>query len=205
MSQEGGKMAKLYFYYSAMNAGKTTSLLQSNYNYKERGMNTLLLSPEIDKRSGSGKIVSRIGLEAKSQPFGTNADLASLVVYTHEMNEIDCVLVDEAQFLTPIQVLQLTKVCDTLSIPVLCYGIRTDFRGELFEGSKYLLAWADNLIELKTICPTGAKATMNARLDQDGNRIWEGDQVSVGMNYISLSRKEFQLEKVSPVAQMKRE
>ena len=205
MIQEGGKMAKLYFYYSAMNAGKTTSLLQSNYNYKERGMNTLLLSPEIDKRSGSGKIVSRIGLEANSQPFGTNADLASLVVYTNEMNEIDCVLVDEAQFLTPIQVLHLTKVCDILSIPVLCYGIRTDFRGELFEGSKYLLAWADNLIELKTICPTGAKATMNARLDQEGNRIWEGDQVSVGMNYISLSRKEFQLEKVSPVAQAKRE
>lgn len=205
MSRGGGKMAKLYFYYSAMNAGKTTSLLQSNYNYKERGMNTLLLSPDTDKRSGLGKIVSRIGLEAESQPFTATSDLALITVDANAIKKVDCVLVDEAQFLTALQVLQLTKVCDTLGIPVLCYGIRTDFKGELFEGSKYLLAWADNLIELKTICPSGAKATMNARLDTEGNRIWEGDQVSVGMNYISLSRKEFMLEKVSPVASMQRE
>lgn len=183
-----------------MNAGKTTSLLQSNHNYKERGMNTLLLSPSLDEREGVGNIVSRIGLKAKATAINDSSDMLDIVVTKNAIKKVHCVLIDEAQFLTPFQVLQLTKVCDKLSIPVLCYGIRTDFRGELFNGSKYLLAWADNIIELKTICPTGSKATMNARLDESGNRVWEGDQVSIGYNYISLSRKAFELDRVSPVA-----
>ncbi len=192
-------MAKLYFYYSAMNAGKSTTLLQSAYNYRERGMNVLLFTPAIDDRDGTARISSRIGLDSHAEVFDADHDLFEHIRRAQDQEAIHCVLVDEAQFLTARQVLQLTLVCDRLKIPVLCYGIRTDFQGEPFEGSKYLLAWAEELSEIKTVCPSGKKATMNARLDEDGNRVWEGEQVDVGHHYIALSRKEFQLDRVSPV------
>ncbi|MEZ6092819.1 MAG: thymidine kinase [Pirellulaceae bacterium] len=192
-------MAKLYFYYSAMNAGKSTTLLQSAHNYEERGMRVLLLTPAIDRRSGSGIIGSRIGLERPAFAFSGNDDLLVHVDQENRSSTVSCVLVDEAQFLTPKQVLQLTLVCDRLNIPVLCYGLRTDFQGEPFEGSKYLLAWADAITEIKTICHSGKKATMNARLDANGNRVIQGEQVSIGHHYVSLSRKEFALDEVSPV------
>ncbi len=192
-------MAKLYFYYSAMNAGKSTTLLQSAYNYEERGMSVALLTPDIDERSGRGIIGSRIGLERKAFAFSKDVDLFIYLQDQQSAASIACVLVDEAQFLTPAQVLQLTLVCDRLNIPVLCYGLRTDFRGEPFDGSKYLLAWADELVEIKTICRSGKKATMNARVNADGQRVVEGEQVVIGHNYISLSRKEFELQRVSPI------
>ncbi len=192
-------MAKLYFYYSAMNAGKSTTLLQSAYNYRERGMNTLLFTPKLDKRDGETTIASRIGLTSDAIAFATDDDLFVEVRGRQKEQEIHCVLVDEAQFLTPKQVLQLTLVCDRLMIPVLAYGIRTDFQGEPFEGSKYLLAWADDLVEIKTICHSGKKATMNARLDEQGNRVVDGAQVDIGHHYLAMSRKEFQLEKVTPI------
>lgn len=192
-------MAKLYFYYSAMNAGKSTTLLQSAHNYEERGMRVLLLTPFIDERSGRGIIGSRIGLERPAYAFTATDDLLRYVWDQHRQSCVSCVLVDEAQFLTPQQVLQLTLVCDRLGIPVLCYGLRTDFRGEPFEGSKYLLAWADEMIEIKTICRSGKKATMNARVDEAGRRVVAGDQVQIGHNYVSLSRREFELDQVSPV------
>lgn len=198
-------MAKLYFYYSAMNAGKSTMLLQSAYNYEERGMQVLLFTPNVDDRSGYGIISSRIGLSREATAFDVDHDLFEHVRQQHEMalsesrKGISCVLVDEAQFLTAGQVLQLTLIADRLSIPVLCYGIRTDFQGEPFEGSKYLLAWADEIVEIKTICHSGKKATMNARTDAEGNRVFEGEQIEIGTHYVSLSRKEFQLDRASPV------
>ena len=192
-------MAKLYFYYSAMNAGKSTTLLQSAYNYEERGMKVLVFTPLLDHRDGVGNVSSRIGLSREAITFDPEHDLFQHVQDQHDSEIISCILVDEAQFLTAQQVLQLTLVCDRIGIPVLCYGLRTDFRGEPFEGSKYLLAWADELTEIKTICHSGKKATMNARLDAEGNRVWEGEQVQIGSNYTSLSRKEFQLDRVSPV------
>lgn len=192
-------MAKLYFYYSAMNAGKSTTLLQSAYNYQERGMRTLLFTPKLDNRAGVGRIASRIGLEAEAYPFEAEHDLYVHVRDEHSADPIACVLVDEAQFLTRKQVLQLTLVCDRLKIPVLCYGIRTDFRGEPFEGSTYLLAWAEEVVEIKTICKSGKKATMNARVDAEGNQVLEGAQVAIGHNYVSMSRREFDLPKVSPI------
>ena len=192
-------MAKLYFYYSAMNAGKSTTLLQSAHNYEERGMNVMLFIPVLDDRDAIGEITSRIGVRRPAISFETTDDLYVHVRDAHAKNAVHCVLIDESQFLTPAQVLQLTVICDQLDIPVLAYGIRTDFRGEPFEGSKYLLAWADDLNEIKTVCPSGKKATMNARLDEHGQRVWHGEQIDVGHHYISLSRKEFQLAKVSPV------
>jgi thymidine kinase len=187
-------MAKLYFYYSAMNAGKTTTLLQSAYNYRERGMRTLILTPKLDHRDGEGMIASRIGLKARGHIFVHGDDLLR-VVYDDitEHGALHCVLVDEAQFLSRAQVWQLSDIVDNLRIPVLAYGLRTDFRGELFEGSKYLLAWADNLIEIKTICHTGKKATMVVRVDEHGRAITEGPQVEIGGNerYVSVSRAEF--------------
>lgn len=192
-------MAKLYFYYSAMNAGKSTTLLQSAYNYQERGMRTLLFTPKLDNRAGVGRIASRIGLEAPAFPFEAEHDLYVHVRDEHAKDAIACVLVDEAQFLTKKQVLQLTVVCDRLNIPVLCYGIRTDFRGEPFEGSVYLLSWAEEIVEIKTICRSGKKATMNARVDVDGNKVMEGDQVAIGHNYVSMSRREFDLPATSPI------
>ncbi|HEX6337188.1 MAG TPA: thymidine kinase [Jiangellaceae bacterium] len=187
-------MAKLYFYYSAMNAGKTTTLLQSSYNYQERGMRTVIYTPRLDDRAGAGVVASRIGLNATGRPFVASDDLLELVrADIDEHGKLHCVLVDEAQFLTRQQVWQLTEVVDQLGIPVLAYGLRTDFRGELFEGSKYLLAWADKLTEIKTICHTGKKATMVVRVDDQGRPVTEGPQVEIGGNdrYISVSRAEF--------------
>jgi len=192
-------MAQLYFYYSAMNAGKSTTLLQSAHNYRERGMQALLYTPVIDSRAGGPKIHSRIGISAEAIAFGQEYDFFREVEQRLQAGKVHCLLIDEAQFLTPQQVLQLTLICDRLSIPVLCYGIRTDFRGEPFEGSKYLLAWSDNIIEIKTICRSGKKATMNARLDEQGNRITAGAQIDIGHHYEALSRKEFRLDEVSPV------
>jgi thymidine kinase len=186
-------MAKLYFYYSAMNAGKSTVLLQSSHNYQERGMKTLLLTPTIDQRAGVGKIASRIGLAKNAHPFSTTDDLFSTSYQVHTRDPIACVLIDEAQFLTEIQVRQLSRVADEIGIPVLCYGLRTDFLGNLFPGSAALLGWADNLIELKTICQCSRKATMNLRTDENGNPIKEGDQVDIGGNerYVAMCRKCF--------------
>ena len=186
-------MAKLYFNYSSMNAGKTTVLLQSAHNYRERGMNPLLFTPKLDDRYGAGWIKSRIGLQAKATIFNSEDDLYETTRIHLEEHNIHCVLVDEAQFLSREQVYQLTEVVDRLNIPVLCFGLRTDFQGELFEGSKYLLAWADNLTELKTICHTGIKATMVVRVDEDGYAMKEGAQVEIGGNdrYVSVSRREF--------------
>ena len=187
-------MAKLYFYYSAMNAGKTTTLLQSAHNYHERGMRTLILTPQLNDRHGQGVVASRIGLKASGHVFTRDTDLLSIVEdNVDEHGPLHCVLVDEAQFLSKAQVWQLTDIVDALNIPVLSYGLRTDFRGELFEGSQYLLAWADNLIEIKTICHTGRKATMVVRVDDHGRAITEGPQVEIGGNerYVSVSRAEF--------------
>ena len=186
-------MAKLYFYYSSMNAGKSTSLLQSSYNYRERGMNTLVLAPELDDRYGSGKVTSRIGIEAEAKTFRQGDDLFTVVKGYTEQGPLHCVLIDEAQFLTKEQVFQLGEVTDKLNIPVLAYGLRTDFQGEPFEGSKYLLAWSDNLKELKAICHCGTKATMVVRLDEQGNAIREGSQIEIGGNdrYVSMCRKHF--------------
>jgi len=187
-------MAKLFFYYSAMNAGKTTTLLQSAYNYHERGMRTLIFTPKLDNRAGESIVASRIGLKANAVAFERDDDLEILlnrVLAKHQ--KIDCVLVDEAQFLSKNQVWQLTEIVDQHNIPVLAYGLRTDFRGELFEGSQYLLAWADSLTEIKTICHSGKKATMVVRVDENGRAVKEGPQVQIGGNerYVSVSRGEF--------------
>ena len=186
-------MAKLYFYYSAMNAGKSTSLLQSAYNYKERGMRPYIMSAAIDNRYSVGKVTSRIGLEAEAYLFHKEDDLFKILSEENKKQGINCVLIDESQFLSRAQVKQLAIAVDDLDIPVLCYGIRTDFSGELFPGSQHLLAWADNLIELKTICHCGSKATMVVRTDEKGNIINDGDQVVIGGNdrYQSMCRKHF--------------
>jgi thymidine kinase len=186
-------LAKLYFYYSAMNAGKSTSLLQSAYNYKERGMRPYIMSAAIDNRYSVGKVTSRIGLEAEAYLFHKEDDLFKILSEENKKQGINCVLIDESQFLSRDQVKQLAIAVDDLDIPVLCYGIRTDFRGELFPGSQHLLAWADNLIELKTICHCGSKATMVVRTDEKGNIINDGDQVVIGGNdrYQSMCRKHF--------------
>lgn len=186
-------MAKLYFYYSTMNAGKSTTLLQSSFNYRERGMHTLLLTAAFDNRFGSGKVSSRIGLSQEADLFHADDDLLRHINNRNAEKNIDCVLVDEAQFLTETQVWQLGSVCDDLHIPVLCYGIRTDFQGQLFPGSRALLAWADELQELKTICYCGSKANMVVRVDDKGNALREGSQVEIGGNerYISLCRRHF--------------
>jgi len=186
-------MAKLYFYYSTMNAGKTTVLLQSAHNYRERGMRPVLLTPALDDRAGRGVIRSRVGLEASANVFDPGDDLLEIVRTRAAEGDIACVLVDESQFLTRDQVYQLSEVVDQLFVPVLCFGLRTDFRGELFPGSQYLMAWADELKELKTICHTGKKATMVVRVDGNGNALTEGAQVQIGGNesYIPVSRAEF--------------
>lgn len=187
-------MAQLYFYYSAMNAGKSTSLLQSSYNYQERGMRTLVLTAAIDHRFGVGKVSSRIGLTSQAELYNEETDLLSLIGEEHRAQTLHCVLIDESQFLTRVQVEQLTDVVDRLDIPVLCYGLRTDFRGELFVGSQYLLAWADKLVELKTICHCGRKANQNLRLDEQGKALHDGAQVVIGGNerYVSVCRKHYQ-------------
>jgi len=186
-------MAKLFFNYSSMNAGKTTILLQSAHNYRERGLVPLLFTPKLDDRYGMGWIKSRIGLKAKATIFNSEDDLYEITRNRLEDNNIHCVLVDESQFLTRNQVFQLSEIVDRLDIPVLCFGLRTDFRGELFEGSQYLLAWADELNEIKTICHTGRKANFVVRIDDEGYALKEGAQVEIGGNerYVSVSRAEF--------------
>ena len=174
-----------------MNAGKSTVLLQSSYNYRERGMRTLLLTPEMDTFEGVGQIHSRIGLGAEATAFSQVDDLLRMAKVEHEQSALHCVLVDVAQFLTRKQVMQLCNIADELGIPVLAYGLRTDFRGELFEGSQHLLAWADSLNEIKTICHCGRKATMVLRIGADGKAVKEGSQVEVGGNerYLSVCRR----------------
>ncbi|ALN94133.1 MULTISPECIES: thymidine kinase [Lysobacter] len=187
-------MAKLYFYYSAMNAGKTTTLLQSAHNYQERGMRVAILTPRLDDRAGTGTVASRIGLRADAVAFDRDTDLETLIhADIAARGALHCVLVDEAQFMSRSQVWQLSEVVDNLRIPVLCYGLRTDFRGELFEGSQYLLAWADELTEIKTICHSGKKATMTVRVDEAGRAVQDGPQVEIGGNdrYVSVSRAEY--------------
>ena len=186
-------MAKLYFYFASMNAGKSTTLLQSSFNYVERGMRTLLFTAAVDDRGGRGRINSRIGLEAEAIPFSDDTDLDVIISAEHGAAPIGCVLVDEAQFLSRKQVDQLAAVCDRLGIPVLAYGLRTDFRGELFEGSARLLAIADKLVELKSVCECGRKATMNLRVDMEGRPVSEGAQTDIGGNdrYVALCRKHF--------------
>jgi len=186
-------MSKLYFYYSAMNAGKSTVLLQSSYNYRERGMHTLLFIPAIDTRAGLGRIQSRIGLHAEALALQADENIFTHVKGAHAAQPVACVLVDEAQFLTRLQVEQLSEIVDRLDIPVLCYGLRTDFQAQLFPGSAALLALADNLIELKTICHCGRKATMNLRVGADGRGVKEGAQVEIGGNdrYVSMCRRHY--------------
>ncbi len=186
-------MAKLYFYYSAMNAGKTTTLLQSAYNYRERRMNTLVLKPSIDDRHTAAVVRSRIGLEANAVCFQKDDDLLELTEERHQKTPLSCLLLDEAQFLTKSQVFALGEVVDKLGIPVLAYGLRTDFKGELFEGSLHLLAWADELLEIKTVCHCGKKANMVLRLDENGTPLKSGAQIQIGGNdsYVSVCRKHF--------------
>ncbi|UTV28543.1 thymidine kinase [Photobacterium atrarenae] len=186
-------MAQMYFYYSAMNAGKSTTLLQSSFNYRERGMIPVIFTAAIDDRFGKGKVSSRIGLEEEAELYNDTDDLYARLQGMNATQKIDCVLIDECQFLTKKQVYQLTEVVDKLDIPVLCYGLRSDFRGELFEGSQYLLAWADKLVELKTICHCGRKANMVIRMDEHGRAIADGDQVVIGGNdrYVSVCRTHY--------------
>ena len=186
-------MAKLYFYYAAMNAGKSTTLLQADFNYRERGMETMLWTAAFDDRSGVGTISSRIALSAPAHSFSDEVDLFAALGEELKRRRIDCVLVDEAQFLTQHHVLQLCRVADELSIPVLCYGLRTDFQAKLFPGSAALLALADNLVELKAVCECGRKATMNLRVDQDGFAVARGAQTEIGGNdrYVALCRRHF--------------
>lgn len=187
-----GRMASLYFYYASMNAGKSSTLLQAAFNYKERGMHTMLWTAALDTRS-DGKIRSRIGLESDAHRFNAETDLWADVSAEHTENPLDCVLVDEAQFLTRDQVWQLARLADERNIPVVCYGLRTDFQGELFPGSAALLGIADRLVELKGMCHCGSKATMNLRVDESGKAVAEGAQTEVGGNerYVALCRKHF--------------
>lgn len=186
-------MAKLYFHYSSMNAGKSTALLQADHNYFERGMNALLFTARLDDREGVGVISSRIGIKKGALTFENGDNLFNIVENEKNRSGLDCVLIDEAQFLSKEQVQQLTRVVDKLEIPVLTYGIRTDFMGEVFEGSKFLMGWADEIKEIKTVCHCGKKATMNARVSKDGKMETAGEQIEIGGNerYISLCRNCF--------------
>lgn len=186
-------MAKLYFNYSSMNAGKSTMLLQANHNYSERGMNAQLYTSSLDNRFGNDEITSRIGLKKKSNIFTKDTNIFEEIALQHKALFVDCLLIDEAQFLTKKQVEQLGKIVDKLEIPVLAFGIRTDFQGNLFEGSKFLLAWADNLKEIKTICHCGRKATMVLRINDQGKVIEDGAQIEIGGEdkYVSVCRKHF--------------
>lgn len=186
-------MAKLYFYYASMNAGKSTTLLQADFNYRERGMATMLWTAAFDHRGGDAAIASRIGLAADAHRYQPDTDLWARVTAANVVEPLACVLVDEAQWLSPEQVWQLARVADEAHIPVLCYGLRTDFRGQLFPGSAALLGIADALIELKAVCHCGRKATMNLRIDESGGAVREGAQVEVGGNdrYVALCRRHF--------------
>jgi thymidine kinase len=184
-------MAKLYFHYSTMNAGKSTVLLQAAHNYREGGMVPFLLTAAFDNRAGAGRIASRIGISAEAQTFTADTDLFDLLRRQHAAGPLDCVFIDEAQFLTKPQVWQLARVVDDLGLPVMCYGLRVDFRGQLFPGSAALLALADEMREVRTICHCGKKATMVVRLGPDGAALRDGAQVQIGGNetYLSLCRK----------------
>ena len=194
-------MAKLYFYYSAMNAGKTTTLVQSAHNYRERGMSTLVLKPIIDKRYNTSVVRSRIGLETNALSINPKDDLFLITEKASKNSPLNCVLLDEAQFLSKSQVFSLGEIVDRLDIPVLAYGLRSDFRGELFEGSMHLLAWADELVEIKTICHCGKKAGMVLRLDENGEPVSIGDQVKIGGNdiYVSVCRKHFKQQQAENI------
>lgn len=185
-------MAKLYFYYSSMNAGKSSSLLQADFNYRERGMHTMVWTAALDTRS-EGRVKSRIGLQSGAHLYRADTDLGADIGAEHERQKLDCVLLDEAQFLSPDQVWQLARLADERGIPVLCYGLRTDFQGELFPGSATLLGIADALVELKAVCHCGRKATMNLRVDGTGRAILEGEQTEIGGNesYVALCRKHY--------------
>lgn len=187
-------MAKLYFYYSAMNAGKSTTLLQANYNYHEKGLDTLMFTPRLDNRFEVGTISSRIGLSAEAIPIDEHYDLFEEVKNILKTRDIRCIFIDEAQFMNQTHIRQCWHITTHLNIPILAYGLRSDFRGEPFEGSKYLLAWADELVEIKTICSCGKKATMNTRIDAHGRAVLEGAQVEIGGNdrYVSTCRHHFQ-------------
>ena len=184
-------MAKLYFNYSTMNAGKSAILLQASHNYRERGMETYLLTADFDGRAGVGKIASRIGIEAEADTYSQSDDLYARIEARLAQGEVACVLIDEAQWMTRAQVWQLARAVDDLSVPVMCYGLRVDFQGELFPGSAALLALADEMREVRTICHCGKKATMVIRVDADGNAVTEGAQIEVGGNdrYVSLCRR----------------
>lgn len=186
-------MAKLYFYYASMNAGKSTTLLQADFNYRERGMATMLWTAAIDDRFAPGTVTSRIGLATTAYRFDSGTDIAAAILAEHAATPLACVMVDEAQFLTIDQVWQLATIADQAGIPVLCYGLRTDFQGELFPGSAALLGIADNLIELKAVCECGRKATMNLRIDAHGHAVSAGAQTEVGGNdrYVAMCRKHF--------------
>ncbi|MBZ4021568.1 thymidine kinase [Rhodobacter sp. TJ_12] len=184
-------MAKLYFHYSTMNAGKSTLLLQASYNYIERGMQTLLVTAQLDGRAGTGRIASRIGIAAEAATFDETTDMFELVKNRRESGPCDCVFVDEAQFLSEPQVWQLARAVDDLGVPVMCYGLRVDFRGHLFPGSAALLALADEMREVRTICHCGKKATMVVRMGADGRALRDGAQVQIGGNetYVALCRR----------------
>ena len=184
-------MAKLYFNYSTMNAGKSTVLLQASHNYRERGMATYLMTAAIDGRAGEGRIASRIGIAADAATFDQDDDVFAMIRHRLEEGDVACVFVDEAQFMTPEQVWQLARAVDDLNVPVLAYGLRVDFQGKLFPGSATLLALADEMREVRTICKCGRKATMVIRQGADGKAITEGAQVQIGGNetYVSLCRK----------------
>ena len=186
-------MAKLYFYYAAMNAGKSTTLIQADFNYRERGMETMLWTAAHDDRSGAGTIGSRVALSAPASTYDESIDLFAAITEELKKRPLHCVLVDEAQFLTRDHVLQLARIADELGIPVLCYGLRTDFQANLFDGSAALLALADALIELKAVCECGRKATMNLRVDAEGHAVAAGAQTEIGGNdrYVALCRRHF--------------
>ena len=198
-------MAKLYFSYSAMNAGKSTTLLQASYNYRERGMETYLLTAALDNRSGVGKIGTRIGLQQDAETFADGEDLFERIEQQVKENNIACVFVDEAQFLSHDQVWQLARAADRLGVPVMCFGLRTDFQGKLFPGSAALLALADVLREIRTICWCGRKATMVVRLGSDGRILEEGGQVEIGgeESYVSLCRRHWEDRDVGPNGQLR--
>ena len=193
-------MAALHFIYSTMNAGKSTALLQASHGYRERGLETMVFTSSKDDRYGESEVVSRVGLRSPAHTYSESANILKMVHDENEKHELSCILIDEAQFLTKDQVKQLGKIVDELKITVMAFGIRTDFQGELFEGSKYLLAWADKLKELRAVCHCGSKATMIVRVSEDGSIMRSGDQVEIGGNerYLSLCRKCFYSGTIGP-------
>ena len=193
-------MAALHFIYSTMNAGKSTALLQASHGYRERGLETMVFTSSKDDRYGESEVVSRVGLRSPAHTYSESDNILKMVHDENEKHELSCILIDEAQFLTKDQVKQLGKIVDELKITVMAFGIRTDFQGELFEGSKYLLAWADKLEELRAVCHCGSKATMIVRVSEDGSIMRSGDQVEIGGNerYLSLCRKCFYSGTIGP-------